>query len=142
MADSPGVVVVECDALPIRSNEHIVQVRQFLREKAVACGLSLVDQTKFVTAASELARNTFIYGGGGEMRCLSVQRNGRRGIKLEFIDQGPGIADIKQALTDGFTSGGGMGLGLGGSKRLCDDFEIRSSVGEGTYVSITKWKPF
>ncbi|WP_459904229.1 anti-sigma regulatory factor [Caballeronia sp. HLA56] len=128
--------------LPIRSDEQIVRLRQLVREKAVAQGLSLIDQTKFVTAASELARNTLIYGGGGDVHCLLVERNGRRGLKLEFVDQGPGIPDIARALSDGFTSGHGLGLGLGGAKRLCDEFEIRSAPGEGTYVSITKWKPF
>jgi serine/threonine-protein kinase RsbT len=130
------------DILPIRSDEQIVRLRQFVREKAVAQGLSLIDQTKFVTAASELARNTLIYGGGGDAHCYLVERNGRRGLKLDFVDNGPGIPDIQRALSDGFTSGSGLGLGLGGAKRLCDEFEIRSAPGEGTHVSITKWKPF
>ncbi|SAK88933.1 Serine/threonine-protein kinase RsbT [Caballeronia temeraria] len=130
------------DTLPIRSDEQIVRLRQFVRERAVAQGLSLIDQTKFVTAASELARNTLIYGGGGDAHCYLVERNGRRGLKLEFVDNGPGIPDIARALSDGFTSGSGLGLGLGGAKRLCDEFEIRSAPGEGTHVSITKWKPF
>jgi serine/threonine-protein kinase RsbT len=130
------------DTLPVRSDEQIVRLRQFVREKAVAQGLSLIDQTKFVTAASELARNTLIYGGGGDVHCTLVERNGRRGLKLDFVDNGPGIADIQRALSDGFTSGNGLGLGLGGAKRLCDEFDIRSAPGEGTQVSITKWKPF
>jgi serine/threonine-protein kinase RsbT len=130
------------DTLPVRSDEQIVRLRQFVREKAVAQGLSLIDQTKFVTAASELARNTLIYGGGGDVHCYVVERNGRRGLKLEFVDNGPGIPDIQRALSDGFTSGSGLGLGLGGAKRLCDEFDIRSAPGEGTHVSITKWKPF
>ncbi|KAK42903.1 anti-sigma regulatory factor [Caballeronia sp. EK] len=130
------------DTLPIRSDEQIVRLRQFVREKAVAQGLSLIDQTKFVTAASELARNTLIYGGGGDVHCYLVERNGRRGLTLEFVDNGPGIPDIQRALSDGFTSGSGLGLGLGGAKRLCDEFDIRSAPGEGTHVSITKWKPF
>jgi serine/threonine-protein kinase RsbT len=130
------------DTLPIRNDEQIVRLRQFVREKAVAQGLSLIDQTKFVTAASELARNTLIYGGGGDVHCYVVERNGRRGLKLEFVDQGPGIPDIPRALSDGFTSGSGLGLGLGGAKRLCDEFDIRSAPGEGTHISITKWKPF
>ncbi|BAN25844.1 anti-sigma regulatory factor [Caballeronia insecticola] len=130
------------DTLPIRSDEQIVRLRQFVREKAVAQGLSLIDQTKFVTAASELARNTLIYGGGGDVHCYLIERNGRRGLKLEFVDNGPGIPDIQRALSDGFTSGSGLGLGLGGAKRLCDEFDIRSSPGEGTHVSIIKWKPF
>jgi serine/threonine-protein kinase RsbT len=130
------------EILPIRSDEQIVRLRRFVREKAVAIGLSLIDQTKFVTAASELARNTLIYGGGGDVHLVSMQKNGRVGLRLDFIDQGPGIASIEKALTDGYTSGNGLGLGLGGAKRLCDEFEIRSSPGEGTHISITKWKPF
>jgi serine/threonine-protein kinase RsbT len=137
-----GTATSPPDTLPIRSDEQIVRLRQFVREKAVAQGLSLIDQTKFVTAASELARNTLIYGGGGDARCYVVERNGRRGLKLEFVDNGPGIPDIQRALSDGFTSGSGLGLGLGGAKRLCDEFDIRSAPGEGTQVSITKWKPF
>ncbi|SAL79467.1 Serine/threonine-protein kinase RsbT [Caballeronia peredens] len=130
------------DTLPIRSDEQIVRLRQFVREKAVAQGLSLIDQTKFVTAASELARNTLIYGGGGDVHCYLIERNGRRGLRLEFVDNGPGIPDIQRALADGYTSGSGLGLGLGGAKRLCDEFDIRSAPGEGTHVSIIKWKPF
>jgi serine/threonine-protein kinase RsbT len=130
------------ESLPIRSDEQIVRLRRYVRERAVALGLSLIDQTKFVTAASELARNTLTYGRGGDVYFYTVQRNGRTGLRLDFIDQGPGIADIQQALTDGFTSGNGLGLGLGGAKRLCDEFEIRSAPGEGTHISITKWKPF
>ncbi|OLL29124.1 anti-sigma regulatory factor [Burkholderia sp. SRS-W-2-2016] len=130
------------EALPVRSDEQIVRLRRYVREKAVALGLSLIDQTKLVTAASELARNTLTYGRGGDVYIYTVQRNGRSGLRLDFIDTGPGIADIQQALTDGFTSGNGLGLGLGGAKRLCDEFEIRSAPGEGTHISITKWKPF
>lgn len=130
------------EVLPIRSDEQIVRLRRQVREKAVALGMSLIDQTKFVTAASELARNTLTYGGGGDVHFYQLQKNGRSGLRLEFIDNGPGIADIPKALTDGYTSGNGLGLGLGGSKRLCDEFEIRSSPGEGTHISITKWKPF
>jgi serine/threonine-protein kinase RsbT len=130
------------EIMPVRSDEQIVRLRRFVREKAVALGMSLIDQTKFVTAASELARNTLIYGGGGDVHLYQVQRNGRAGLRLEFIDQGPGIADIQKALSDGYTSGNGLGLGLGGAKRLCDEFEIRSAPGEGTHISVTKWKPF
>jgi serine/threonine-protein kinase RsbT len=139
---SAATGVTASDTLPIRNDEQIVRLRQFVRERAVAQGLSLIDQTKFVTAASELARNTLIYGGGGDVHCHVVERNGRRGLKLEFVDNGPGIPDIQRALSDGFTSGSGLGLGLGGAKRLCDEFEIRSTPGQGTHVSITKWKPF
>lgn len=134
----------EADAamrLPIHSDEQIVRLRQYVREQAVAQGLSLVDQTKLVTAASELARNTLTYGGGGQAYCYLLEHNGRRGLRLVFVDQGPGIADIAQALTDGFTSGTGLGLGLGGARRLCDEFDLQSAPGAGTTVTITKWKP-
>lgn len=130
------------ETMPIRSDEQIVRLRRFVRERAVAHGLSLIDQTKFVTAASELARNTLTYGGGGDVHFYTVQRNGRVGLRLEFVDSGPGIADIPKALSDGYTTGSGLGLGLGGAKRLCDEFEIRSASGEGTHISVTKWKPF
>jgi serine/threonine-protein kinase RsbT len=127
--------------LPITNDEQIVRLRQYVRERAVEQGLSLVDQTKLVTAASELARNTLLYGGGGEAQCYVLERNGRRGVRLAFIDEGPGIADVPRALSDGFTSGSGLGLGLGGAKRLCDEFDIHSTPGVGTTVTITKWKP-
>jgi serine/threonine-protein kinase RsbT len=124
----------------LRSDEEIVRLRQIVRDHAIAQGFSLVDQTKFVTAASELARNTLQYGGGGDAR-LSIVANGiRTGLRLTFIDQGAGIPDIERALTDGYTSGGGLGLGLGGARRLCDEFHIQSAPGQGTTVSITKWK--
>ncbi|CAG4890322.1 Serine/threonine-protein kinase RsbT [Paraburkholderia gardini] len=128
--------------LPITNDGQIVRLRQYVRERAVEQGLSLVDQTKLVTAASELARNTLMHGGGGEAQCDVLERNGRRGVRLVFVDRGPGIADISRALTDGFTSGNGLGLGLGGARRLCDEFDIRSTPGEGTTVTITKWKPW
>ena len=128
--------------LPLRSGEDIVRLRQAVRERAIAMGFSLVEQTKIVTAASELGRNTVQYGGGGVAVIGEVAKGGRRGLRLEFVDQGPGIADIAQALTDGFTTGGGLGLGLSGSKRLCDEFEIDSAPGKGTRVTIVRWKPF
>jgi serine/threonine-protein kinase RsbT len=106
----------------------------------VTQGFSLVDQTKLVTAASELARNTLEYGGGGEVEIARVSEGARRGVRLIFVDHGPGIADIDQALMDGFTSGGGLGLGLSGAKRLCNDFSIESRVGEGTRVTIARWR--
>lgn len=115
-------------------------MRQAVRSSAVEIGLSLIDQTKLVTAASELARNTFIYGGGGSVLIEGVENSGRRGLRLSFEDQGPGIADIERALTDGFTTGTGLGLGLGGAKRLSSEFSIRSEVGKGTCVVITRWK--
>jgi serine/threonine-protein kinase RsbT len=124
----------------IAESEDIVLARQVVRQTAIKLGFNLVDQTKIVTAASELARNTLIYGGGGRM-LLEVVQNGRLpGIRLTFEDQGPGIADIAQAMKDGFTSGGGMGLGLGGSKRLCDEFEIESAPGKGTRIMILRWR--
>ncbi|HYE38972.1 MAG TPA: anti-sigma regulatory factor [Ramlibacter sp.] len=128
--------------MPLRSDEDVVRLRQMVREQMVAAGFSLIDQTKIVTASSELARNTLRYGGGGEARVLHVNNGMRRGLALEFIDQGPGIPDIAQALKDGYTTGGGMGLGLSGAKRLSDEFEIESAPGAGTTVKIRKWKPF
>jgi serine/threonine-protein kinase RsbT len=126
--------------LPLRSDEDVVGLRKQVRERAVAIALSLVDQTKLVTAASELARNTLKYGGGGEVHLDSLQEGMRQGIGLIFVDAGPGIGDPEQALRDGFTTGGGLGLGLGGSKRLVDEFDIDSKQGEGTAVSVVKWK--
>jgi serine/threonine-protein kinase RsbT len=132
--------VLDSDSLGIRSSEDIVIVRQAVRRKAIGLGLGLVDQTKFVTAASELARNTLDYGGGGTVQIELVQNDHKKGIRLVFEDQGPGIADIELALTDGYTSGNGMGLGLSGAKRLSNEFEIWSEVGAGTRVSIVRWK--
>jgi serine/threonine-protein kinase RsbT len=127
-------------ALAVRSAEDIVRMRHFVREQAVALGFSLVDQTKLVTAASELARNIINYAGGGEMRLLRIVDGARTGLRLVFVDQGPGIPDIELAMKDGYTTGGGMGLGLGGAKRLSNEFNIQSSVGAGTKVTITRWK--
>jgi serine/threonine-protein kinase RsbT len=127
-------------ALPLRSPEDIVRMRQVVREYAIRQGFSLVDQTKIVTAASELARNTMVYGGGGELTVQALSEATRRGLRLTFSDQGPGIPDIQQAMKDGFTTGGGLGLGLGGAKRLSNEFSIQSRVGEGTRVTITRWK--
>jgi serine/threonine-protein kinase RsbT len=126
--------------LSLRIEEDIVRVRQAARLAATEAGLSLVDQTKLVTAASELARNTVIYGGGGTARLQILESAGRRGVRIEFEDHGPGIADLQLALTDGYTTGGGLGLGLSGAKRLCSEFEVRSEVGKGTTVVITRWK--
>ena len=126
--------------LPLRAQEDVVVVRQVVRTHAVKIGLSLVDQTKFVTAASELGRNTVIHGGGGTARLEVVQQNGRQGIRVTFEDRGPGIADIERALQDGFTTGGGLGLGLGGAKRLTSDFSIETAPGNGTRVVITQWR--
>ena len=127
--------------LALRFEEDIVRVRQLARTAATEAGLSLVDQTKLVTAASELARNTVIYGGGGGTARLEVvQSGGRRGVRIEFEDHGPGIADLDLALKDGYTTGNGLGLGLSGAKRLCSEFELRSEPGKGTTVVITRWK--
>jgi serine/threonine-protein kinase RsbT len=133
---------VDALVLPIRSDEDVVRLRQSVREHMIAAGFSLIDQTKMITAASELARNTLRYGGGGEAHMLKLMNGMRRGLSLAFIDHGPGIADMKLALTDGYTTGGGMGLGLSGARRLADEFEIDSSPGNGTTVKISKWKPF
>jgi len=121
-------------------SEDIVFMRQRVRERAVAMGLSLVDQTKIVTAASELGRNTIIYGGGGEVEMLELRANGRLGLRLVFKDNGPGISDLQLALKDGYTSGSGLGLGLGGARRLSDQFHIESTPGKGTRVEITRWR--
>ncbi|WBB73401.1 ATP-binding protein [Micromonospora sp. WMMD1128] len=123
----------------IRSDEDVVRVRQLVRTTAVAVRLSLVDQTKLVTAASELARNTLIYGGGGSAEVTTVSDGRRRGVRIVFADQGPGIPDLDLALTDGYTTGGGLGLGLSGARRLVDDFDIKTAVGEGTAITVTKW---
>ncbi len=127
------------ETLPIRSSDDVVQVRQAVRALAVELGFSLVDQTKIVTAASELARNTIDYGDGGEVLIEALNGDVRRGLRLTFEDQGPGIPNIELALKDGYTTGNGLGLGLGGAKRLTNEFEIQSRVGEGTRVCITKW---
>ena len=125
---------------PIRSQADIVYVRQAVRDWALALRFSIVEQTKIITAASELARNTFEYGKGGDMRMEMVQDGMRQGLRLTFIDHGPGIPDLSLALTDGWTSGGGLGMGLTGARRLVNDFDIQSQPGEGTTVTITKWK--
>lgn len=125
--------------LPVTSNSDVVLVRQHVRTVAVDVGLSLVDQTKVVTAASELARNALVYAGGGMVRVEVVHNGVRRGLRLIFSDDGPGIPDIERALTDGWTTGGGLGLGLSGSRRLVDEFDVRSAPGEGTLITVTKW---
>jgi serine/threonine-protein kinase RsbT len=127
------------DTLSLRSSEDIVLIRQAVRATAVDLRLTLVDQTKIVTAASELARNTLDYGGGGTVRIQSLQQGGRRGLRLTFEDKGPGIADIERALKDGYTTGNGLGLGLGGARRLSSEFAIESRPGEGTKVTIARW---
>jgi len=132
--------VTSGETVPIRISDDVVRVRSRVRALAMSLGLGIVDQTKIVTAASELARNTLDYGGGGEARLDIVEAGIRRGLRVTFEDRGPGIADIELALTDGYTSGGGLGLGLSGAKRLSNEFEITSIPGQGTRVIITRWK--
>lgn len=126
--------------MPLTNEQDIVMSRQQVRRLAQQLKFSLVDQTKMVTATSELSRNTVVYGGGGEMRWEIVSLGQRQGLRLAFIDEGPGIPDLDLALTDGWTSGGGLGMGLSGSRRLVDEFDIRTAPGEGTCVTITRWK--
>jgi len=132
--------IVKSERWPVRSGEDIVRVRQIVRRWAVELGFGLVDQTKIVTAASEIARNTVDYGGGGEVLVESLSGNARRGLRLVFTDKGPGIEDIDQALKDGFTTGGGLGLGMGGARRLSSEFSVESRPGEGTRVTLARWK--
>ncbi len=127
------------DTLSLRSSEDIVLIRQAVRAAAVDLRLTLVDQTKIVTAASELARNTLDYGGGGTVRIQGLQNGGRRGLQLTFEDKGPGIPDVERALKDGYSTGHGLGLGLGGARRLSSEFAIESRPGEGTKVTIARW---
>jgi serine/threonine-protein kinase RsbT len=130
---------LKSETVPARAEADILLVRQCVREHSIELGFSLLDQTKLVTAASELGRNTLIHGGGGTMFLETFVEDDRRCLRLTFEDKGPGIADLEQAMTDGFTTKGGMGLGLGGSKRLVDEFEIVSCVGEGTRVTVARW---
>jgi serine/threonine-protein kinase RsbT len=132
--------VVATESIEIRSSEDVVQVRQAVRKKSIAVGFGLVDQTKIVTASSELARNTLDYGGGGVCLLEQVENGTRGGLRVTFEDRGQGIADLDLALTDGYTTGNGMGVGLSGAKRLSHEFEIWSKLGEGTRVSIVRWK--
>jgi serine/threonine-protein kinase RsbT len=127
------------ETIPIRASVDVVRVRQAVRARAVAAGFSLVDQTKLITAASEIGRNTLDYGGGGTLRIEVVSNGRRRGVRLTFVDQGPGIADLALAMKDGHTSGSGLGLGLGGAKRLSNEFDIRSAPGEGTVITLARW---
>jgi serine/threonine-protein kinase RsbT len=126
--------------VPLRKQEDVVSVRHQVRSLSLEIGFSLIDQTKAVTAASELARNTVIHGGGGHALLEIVEDRGRRGLRLTFADEGPGIADKDRAMQDGFTTGSGLGLGLGGAKRLSNDFSIESAAGAGTRVTIVRWK--
>jgi serine/threonine-protein kinase RsbT len=135
-----SISVANRAVLPIRTQEDIVRVRQATREHAVAHGFSLVDQTKLVTAASELARNTLDYGNGGEVEIARLVDGMRKGLRLTFSDQGPGIEDLEKALTDGYSTGGGLGLGLSGARRLSNEFTIDSAPGKGTRVTIGRWR--
>ena len=134
------MVTTRHERLTVTTNDAVVNVRQSVREFAVDVRLSLVDQTKLITAASELARNMVVYGGGGVVLLEQIENDGRRGVRVTFEDQGPGIPDVAQAMRDGYTSGSGLGLGLGGAKRLVHDFDLRTEVGKGTTVVITRWK--
>jgi serine/threonine-protein kinase RsbT len=134
------MAVIKNETRQLSRGEDVVLARQLVREWSVAAGFSLVDQTKLVTAASELARNLVEYGGGGTLRLEALNDGAKRGLRLIFEDQGPGIADIQQALKDGFTTGSGLGLGLGGAKRLVNEFDIHSRLGEGTRVTIARWR--
>lgn len=126
----------------MKTGDDVVHLRRKVREHAIAAGFSLVEQTKLVTAASELGRNTAQYGGGGRVRISLATSGARRGLHLEFIDEGPGITDTERAQEDGYSTGGGLGLGLGGARRLCDEFAIISQPGQGTRVTIVRWKSF
>jgi serine/threonine-protein kinase RsbT len=134
------VAITKSDAVPVRTEHDIVLARQHVRKLTQELAFGLVDQTKMVTAASELARNAVMYGGGGTMRWEVLTDGIRRGLRLHFIDEGPGIPDLGKALTDGWTSGSGMGLGLSGAKRLVNEFEIDTVPGRGTRVTVTRWK--
>ena len=135
-----GAMVFKKIELPLTAQEDIVTVRQRVRSLAVEIGLTIIDQTKIVTAASELARNTVIHGGGGKATLEILNPGSKKGLRLTFEDHGPGIADVERAMQDGYTSGTGLGLGLGGAKRLSNEFSIKSKVGVGTRVMITRWK--
>ena len=127
------------DRITVASDQDVVRVRQLVRTVAVSVKLSLVDQTKLVTAASELARNTLVYGGGGTVEVFRIENGRRAGIRIVFRDEGPGIPDLELALTEGYTTGGGLGLGLSGARRLVDEFDIDTAVGQGTSITVTKW---
>jgi len=132
--------VMRTSSVELQQSEDIVRMRQAVRDRAVALGFSLVDQTKIVTAASEIGRNTIIYGGGGRCTIDELQDSGRLGVRLVFEDRGPGIADVALAMKDGYTSGNGLGLGLGGARRLSNEFTIESTPGRGTKVTLTRWR--
>ncbi len=134
------MAVTRDETMPIRTGDDVVLARHAVRTWATRIGFSIVDQTKIVTAASELARNTLDHGGGGEMRLEELDADGRHGLRLTFEDRGPGIADIALAMKDGYSTGGGLGFGLGGARRLVNEFQIQSKPGEGTKVTVVRWK--
>ena len=140
MTQGAHLVVEKDETMALRTSDDVVRVRQAVRARAVEAGFGIVDQTKLVTAASEIARNTVDYGGGGTLRIEIVREGIRRGVHLTFSDNGPGIADISTAMIDGYTTGGGLGLGLSGAKRLSSEFSIESSPGKGTTVTLARWK--
>ena len=140
MTQGARLVVEKGETMAVRTSDDVVRVRQAVRARAIEARFGIVDQTKLVTAASEIARNTVDYGGGGTL-CIEIVREGvRRGVQLTFSDNGPGIADITAAMTDGYTTGGGLGLGLSGAKRLSNEFSIESAPGKGTTVTLARWK--
>ncbi|HSY85361.1 MAG TPA: anti-sigma regulatory factor [Verrucomicrobiae bacterium] len=134
------MIVEKNENLAIRAGDDVVRARQAVRALALQAGFSLVDQTKIITAASEIARNTLDYGGGGELTLELLRDGARRGLRLTFVDQGPGISNIDQALKDGYSTGNGLGLGLSGAKRLSNEFEIHSKPGAGTKITLARWK--
>ena len=140
MTQGGRLVVEKGETIAVRSSDDVVRARQAVRARAIEAGFGIVDQTKLVTAASEIARNTVDYGGGGTLVIEIVREGTRRGVQLTFADNGPGIADLKAAMTDGYTTGGGLGLGLSGAKRLSNEFSIESVPGKGTTVTLARWK--
>src|SRR5690242_18490444 len=140
MTKGAHLVVEKDETMAVLTSDDVVRARQVVRARAIEAGFGIVDQTKLVTAASEIARNTVDYGGGGTLRIEILREGARRGVQLTFSDNGPGIADIERAMTDGYTTGGGLGLGLSGAKRLSNEFAIESVPGEGTTVTLARWK--
>jgi serine/threonine-protein kinase RsbT len=140
MTRGARLVVEKDETIAVRGSDDVVRVRQAVRARAIEAGFGIVDQTKLVTAASEIARNTVVYGGGGTLVIEIVREGARRGVQLTFSDSGPGITDLKAAMTDGYTTGGGLGLGLSGAKRLSNEFSIESTPGQGTTVTLARWK--
>jgi serine/threonine-protein kinase RsbT len=140
MTGRVGLIVEKNENLAIRAGDDVVRARQAVRALALQAGFSLVDQTKIITAASEIARNTLDYGGGGQLTLELLRDGARRGLRLTFTDQGPGISDIEQALKDGYSTGNGLGLGLSGAKRLSNEFAIDSKPGAGTKITLARWK--